>query len=95
MRMNVAFHKNDARFDVQFAQQPARFDTGFNNIQIVAERNVADLYAGSYEVTPEVDAQTLSTAKKLMTEDLTVKAIPFFDVSNNSGGRTVYIAKEV
>ena len=95
MRINVSFHESNALLDVQFARQSARFDAGFSNLQKVTEYNDADPYTGSYEVTPKVDAQTLSTAKKLMTEDLTVKAIPFFDVSNNSGGRTVYIAKEV
>lgn len=49
-------------------------------------------YSGSYEVTPAADAQTLETAKKLMTGDVTVGAIPYSEVSNNSGGTTVTIA---
>lgn len=84
MRLNVSFHESNVKLDV-----------GFSNLQKVTEYTDADPYTGSYEVTPKVDAQTLPTAQKLMTEDLTVKAIPFFDVSNNSGGRTVYIAREV
>ncbi|MBP3647192.1 MAG: hypothetical protein J6K55_12305 [Clostridia bacterium] len=84
MRLNVSFHESNVKLDV-----------GFSNLQKVTEYNDADPYTGSYEITPKVDAQILPTAQKLMTEDLTVKAIPFFDVSNNSGGRTVYIAREV
>lgn len=52
-------------------------------------------YEGGYEVTPKVSEQTLPTAKKLMSEDLTIKEIPYFEVGNNSGGDTVYIAKEI
>ena len=52
-------------------------------------------YEGPYDVTPKVTAQTLPTAKKLMREDVSVRAIPYFDVSNPAGGNTIYIAKEV
>lgn len=33
-------------------------------------------YAGPYEVTPKVDAQTLETAGKIMTQDIKVSKIP-------------------
>lgn len=52
-------------------------------------------YEGPYDVTPKVTAQTLPTAKKLMQEDVSVRAIPYFDVSNPAGGNTIYIASEV
>lgn len=54
-------------------------------------------YEGDYEVTPSMKNNiTLETAKKLMTDNVTVKKIPRFDVSNEAGGTTVYIAtKEV
>ena len=52
-------------------------------------------YEGPYDVTPKVTAQTLPTAKKLMREDVSVRAIPYFDVSNPAGGNTIYIANEV
>ena len=52
-------------------------------------------YEGPYDVTPKVTAQTLPTAKKLMRDDVSVRAIPYFDVSNPAGGNTVYIANEV
>ena len=54
-----------------------------------------DPYEGPYDVTPKVTAQTLPTAKKFMQEDVSVRAIPYFDVSNPAGGNTIYIAKEV
>lgn len=55
----------------------------------------AQKYEGEYEVTPTVNGQTLETKQKLMTDDVTIHAIPFFEVGNNSGGNTVYIANEL
>lgn len=52
-------------------------------------------YEGPYDVTPKVEAQTLQTAQKFMREDVSVRAIPYFDVSNPAGGNTIYIANEV
>lgn len=52
-------------------------------------------YEGEYEVTPKVSSQTLPTAKKLMKDDVMVKAIPYFDVSNPAGGQTIYIGSEL
>lgn len=53
------------------------------------------VYGGPYEAIPKVEAQTLPTAKKLMTDDVTVHGVPFYEVSNDQGGNTVYIAKEL
>ena len=52
-------------------------------------------YNGSYEATPKVEKQTLPTKDKYMTDNVTIQAIPCFDVSNEAGGSTVYIGSEV
>lgn len=52
-------------------------------------------YEGPYDVTPKVTAQIIPTANKLMRDDVSVRAIPYFDVSNPAGGNTIYIANEV
>ena len=52
-------------------------------------------YTGEYEVTPLVTSQVLETKQKLMTDDLKIKEIPFFNVSNTSGGTTVYIGGDI
>lgn len=49
-------------------------------------------YEGAYSVTPKVNAQTLETKNKSMTDDLVVEEIPYSEVSNPSGGNTVNIA---
>ena len=52
-------------------------------------------YNGAYEVTPKVIEQALKTKDKRMTDDVRIKSIPFFNVSNTSGGSTAYIGSEV
>lgn len=52
----------------------------------------AETYTGDYEVTPEADEDTvLQTAKKYLHSDITVKKIPFTEVTNPSGGATATI----
>ena len=53
-------------------------------------------YGGTYTVTPEVGAgQTLETAGKYLTNDVTVNAIPDYEVTNEAGGNTFIIGKEI
>lgn len=49
------------------------------------------VYTGDYSVTPKVDPQTLSTSDKLMTQDMKIKAIPYYSVSNEYNGETIII----
>ena len=53
--------------------------------------NIEDVYDGEYEVDPSFDTQVLQTRRKLMENDLTVNAIEVSRVSNQYGGKTVYI----
>lgn len=49
-------------------------------------------YEGEYEVVPSLAEDIkLDTAKKLMTDDVTVKKLPRYDVANEAGGTTVYL----
>lgn len=50
-----------------------------------------ETYTGEYSIIPKVDAQVIPTAQKYLEADMTVRAIPYYDVSNNTGGSTVYI----
>lgn len=52
-------------------------------------------YDGLYEVTPKAwDAQILETAHKLMTDNVTVFKVPYYETSNLYDGLTVFIAEE-
>ena len=42
-------------------------------------------YAGPYDITPLFSTQTLPTAKRLMQQDVTIKKIPQYEVSNDYG----------
>lgn len=48
-------------------------------------------YAGAYEVTPSRAATVLPTEDTILDADVTVHPIPFYQVSNPSGGNTCYI----
>lgn len=61
----------------------------------ISTGGVTEPYMGEYEITPKVDAQTMYTRNKYMIEDVEIKGVPIFSVTNNSGGDTVYIAEEV
>jgi len=54
------------------------------------------VYQGDYTVTPKATAvQVLATKNCIMTSDVTVESVPHYEVSNDAGGTTVYIAKEM
>lgn len=51
-----------------------------------------DTYTGEYDITPAVGSQSLETAQKFMSDDVTVEAIPYVESENSAGGTTVTIA---
>lgn len=53
------------------------------------------LYNGEYDIMPEADEQTLNTKDKRMVEDIKIKPIPYFEVSNNAGGVTIYVGSDI
>jgi hypothetical protein len=54
------------------------------------------IYSGAYEVTPKAwEEQILQTDGKLMTDDVTVFRVPYYETSNLFDGKTAYIAEEV
>lgn len=53
-----------------------------------------DEYIGSYEVIPKIADQLLPTKEKYLQDDIKIKSIPYYEVSNNNGGITVIIGGE-
>lgn len=54
-----------------------------------------EYYTGTYSVTPKAfQTQTLDTADKVLSDDIVIGEVPYYQTSNNSGGITSYIAKE-
>ena len=51
-------------------------------------------YDGDYTIIPSIIEQTLETNNKVMTDNLNIKQIPYFQTSNQYGD-TIYIGKEI
>lgn len=65
-------------------------------ISVYTGESQKESYDGEYSVTPSTDEDVvLKTKDKIMSDDLTVKKIPYEMTSNDSEGITVYIGKEV
>ena len=52
-------------------------------------------YTGDYEVTPKIyTSVTLPTKDKTLRDDVTVRKIPQYEVSNQAGGNTLIMGDE-
>lgn len=80
---------------VKFSDLNQKINVNFGAVQTVTEYVGGELYEGDYAVTPRVVEQTMPTKNRVLVEDMKIKEIPFFNVSNTSGGSTVYIGNEV
>lgn len=49
-------------------------------------------YEGEYTITPKIAEQVLATKNKTTTDNITVLAVPYSEVTNPQGGSTVNIA---
>lgn len=59
---------------------------------IVTGTNQTEIYDGAYVITPHpFEDGVLQTRLKYMNDDVTVKKIPYAEVSNLSGGKTATI----
>lgn len=83
------------KLNIEFLEDNHRFFTIFSEVQTVTNYVGGEVYEGAYHITPKVSEQKMNTTGKVMTDDVTVLAIPYFDVSNAYGGSTVYIGNEV
>ncbi len=93
--MRVDFKVKIERVRLNINVNQIKIKANVRNFQrVVATEDSVDRYEGKYEVTPTVHGETLPTNQKFMEKDLTVNPIPIYETTNNSGGQTVYIAKE-
>lgn len=51
-------------------------------------------YKGEYVITPKLDKQIVEAKDKVMSDDITIKSIPYYEVSNTHGGTTFIIGGE-
>lgn len=64
---------------------------GVSGVVTTIEPHARATYDGDYIVVPQVTEQVLPTKEKVMVNDLTVKEIPTYEVSNEAGGNTFII----
>ena len=95
MRLAITFSEKDKSFITSISETQHSFNADMGSVYHVTQHIGGELYRGEYSVTPRVGSQTIQTKGKVMLKDVTINPIPFFNVSNTSGGDTVYIAKEM
>lgn len=95
MRFDVTFREINEKLNVDFSTRNEKIKVDFEHLQVVFDPTGVEHYKGDYTVTPKVEEQSLPTAKKYLAEDVRIKEIPFFEVSNLEGGQTVFIGKEL
>ena len=84
----VGFNKSGFAVPVSFEEVSSDFFLEFGE---VINAGHFPLYAGEYEVTPKIEAQTLNTANRSMERDMTIHAIPYYEVDNDYNGQTIVI----
>lgn len=89
----TSFDERDTFFITEIQESNVTFETDFGEVTQIYEDYPS--YTGEYGATPKVVAQTLPTAQKFLSQNVTIAKIPYFEVSNTSGGDTVYIGNEV
>ena len=57
----------------------------------ISDKLKYEYYKGSYKITPSIEQQVANTKGYLMEDDMTVRAIPYAEVTNSAGGTTVTI----
>lgn len=91
MKLSVIFRPQNP---LKVKMDAARVDVSLGN-SIVKEYVDAPVYTGEYVVTPLAHEQTvLETSGKRMADDVTVRKVPYYEVSNLTG-KTVYIANTI
>lgn len=61
----------------------------------ITNYTIAPIYDGDYIVTPRAHEEViLETSDKLLTDDVTILKIPYFE-THNDYGETIYIGSEI
>lgn len=89
-------------YKFNIAERDQTFAFGMSNAEEMAFGSTlaiqlinADTYTGEYIVIPKAhDEVILETKDKTMQDDVTVRKVPYYETSNQTG-TTVYIASEV
>lgn len=89
MNILVSFEES-AGFSVCFDDEIETESVQFDELSVRWMNDIEE-YDESYLVQPKVVSQVLSTASKVLTDDITIDGIPYSAVSNDKGGLTATI----
>lgn len=89
--IEVNFSSSNDNLTAEFEASGQNINAGFGEIQFIEVEKDVEIYKGSCTVTPKAYEQQLKTANCKMTDNVTVKEIPYFEVSNSAGGNTLNI----
>lgn len=95
--------KNDESKDVDFLLEENVFPLDLfivisESIDLIigeGSGGILPAYSGSYNVIPKIKSQKLETKNKSMTNDVNIESIPYSEVSNPEGGKTIVIGGEL
>lgn len=89
----MAFYDVPLVIDLEVESDILEFDLEVDQT-IVVNLIEGERYDGEYVVTPLAKNEVvLETSGKIMLDDVTVRKVPYFETSNDSGGYTVYIGE--
>lgn len=89
----MAFYDVPLVIDLEVESDILEFDLEVDQT-IVVNLIEGERYDGEYVVTPLAKNEVvLETSGKIMLDDVTVRKVPYFETSNESGGYTVYIGE--
>lgn len=89
MNFKVNLNDNSENFYVSFLDNSEDISIDFG---IITQAGSGIPYNGPYDVTPKVDeSYTLKTKGFSMRDNVTVKEVQHYEVSNQSGGSTFII----
>lgn len=90
--VKVTLAEMDECYEVGLAESSESYDMTLDTAVNVTG---GEYYTGDYEVTPRAATEVvLPTEGLVMSDDVTVRKIPYYETSNPTG-KTVYIASEV
>lgn len=95
MTFRVKFREIDNKITVKFTEEDKNFSVMFRDLQYCEVGSEIPFYDGNYDIVPKTDPQIMQTIGKRMSDNVKIKAIPFYEVSNKEFGETVYIGSEV
>lgn len=73
-------------FNVQFVEKTATMGVDFGEFQVIHSGGSGEIYTGSYNVTSKAFVnQVLNTKNKLLTDNINVSEINYFEAANDSG----------